>query len=142
MRMPPGADTAVRKARQLLAENIVSRAREGEDFCKLVSQFSDDAATVGTCGSRGPLPMEELVPEVQNAIQNMKTGDVTDPLAFGTTAADEAILIVQLANTPRIPKYDEVKDAMMDRAFGEAMERQRKLWLSELRHGVYIDVRM
>jgi peptidyl-prolyl cis-trans isomerase SurA len=142
MRIPPGADSAVRKARQLLAENIVVRARDGEDFCKLVSQFSDDVATLGTCGSRGPLPMDGLVPEVQSAIQNMKAGEVTDPLPYGTSAADEAILVVQLMNTPRVPKYDDVKDAMMDRAFGDAMERQRKLWLSELRHGVYIDVRM
>jgi peptidyl-prolyl cis-trans isomerase SurA len=142
MRIPPGADAAVRKARQLLAENIVVRARAGEDFCKLVSQFSDDTATVGTCGSRGPLPLDGLVSEVQSAIQNLKPGDITDPVPFGTTAADEALLVVQVMNTPRVPKYDEVKDAMMDRAYGEAMERQRKLWLSELRHGVYIDVRM
>jgi hypothetical protein len=31
---------------------------------------------------------------------------------------------------------------MMDRAYGDAMEHQRKLWLGELRHGIYIDVRM
>jgi peptidyl-prolyl cis-trans isomerase SurA len=142
MRIPPGADAAVRKARQLLAEDIVGRARAGEDFCKLVSQFTDDVATASTCGSRGPLPMDGLVPEVQSAIQNLKAGDVTDPLPYGTSAADEAILVVQVMNTPHVPKYDDVKESMMDRAFGEAMERQRKLWLSELRHGVYIDVRM
>jgi peptidyl-prolyl cis-trans isomerase SurA len=142
MRIPPGADSAVRKARQLLAENIVFRAREGEDFCKLVSQFSDDVATVGKCGSRGPLPMDGLVPEVQSAIDGMKAGEVTEPIPFGSTAADEAILVVQLMSAPRVPKYDEVKDAMMDRAYGEAMDHQRKLWLSELRHGVYVDVRM
>ena len=31
---------------------------------------------------------------------------------------------------------------MAERAFGEAMERQRALWLEELRRGVYIDVRL
>jgi peptidyl-prolyl cis-trans isomerase SurA len=142
LRIPPGADTALRKARQLLAETIVSRARAGEDFCKLVTQFSDDQATVGKCGSRGPLPMDALVPEVQAAIQDKKEGDISDPLPFGSTAADEAILVVQLMTTPHVPKYDDVKDAMMDRAYGDAMEHQRKLWLGELRHGIYIDVRM
>ena len=31
---------------------------------------------------------------------------------------------------------------MLDRAYGEQMERQRKLWLQELRRGLYIDVRL
>jgi hypothetical protein len=30
----------------------------------------------------------------------------------------------------------------MDRAFGDALERQRKLWLEELNHGVYVDIRL
>jgi peptidyl-prolyl cis-trans isomerase SurA len=43
---------------------------------------------------------------------------------------------------PRVPQYDDTKDKMMERAFGEAMERQRKAWLDELRRGVYIDSRL
>ena len=31
---------------------------------------------------------------------------------------------------------------MMERAFVEATDRQRKLWLQELRRGVYIDIRL
>ena len=54
-----------------------------------------------------------------------------------------AVLVVQLASSkPAVPPFDKVKDQMLERAFGEATERQRKLWLSELRRGVYIDVRL
>ena len=38
--------------------------------------------------------------------------------------------------------FDEVKEQMMERAFVDATERQRKMWLQELRRGVYIDVRL
>jgi len=31
---------------------------------------------------------------------------------------------------------------MLERAYVEATERQRKQWLQELRQGVYIDVRL
>ena len=41
-----------------------------------------------------------------------------------------------------VPRFEDVKEEMWERAFGEAMERQRKLWLQELRRGVYIDVRL
>jgi len=142
MRVPPGADSAVLKARQLLAEDIVTRARAGEDFCKLVTQFSDDQATLATCGSRGPLSLDGLIPGVQTAIQGLKPGELADPITFGTSSVDEAILIVQLVSAPRVPQYDEVKESMMERAFGEAMDRQRKLWLDELRRGVYVDSRL
>jgi peptidyl-prolyl cis-trans isomerase SurA len=142
MRIPPGADSAVFKARSLLADDIVARVRAGEDFCKMVTQYSDDQQTLATCGSRGPLPLEQLIAPVQSAIRDLKGGQITDPITFGTSSIDQAILIVQLVSAPRVPKYDEVKENMMERAFGEAMDRQRKIWLDELRRGVYIDSRL
>jgi len=142
MRIPPGADSAVFNARMLLAENVVAQVKGGEDFCKMVTQYSDDQQTLATCGSRGPLPLEGLIGPVQTAIRDLKAGQVTDPITFGTSSIDQAILIVQLVSAPRVPKYDEVKENMMERAFGEAMDRQRKIWLDELRRGVYIDSRL
>jgi peptidyl-prolyl cis-trans isomerase SurA len=142
MRVPPGADSAVVKARELLAEDLVARARAGEDFCKMVTQYSDDQSTLATCGSRGPLPLDQLIPAVQGAIRVLKPGEFADPISFGTSSVDQAILVVQLVSAPRVPQYDEVKDAMMEQAFAEAMDRQRKLWLDELRRGVYIDSRL
>jgi peptidyl-prolyl cis-trans isomerase SurA len=142
MRVPPGSDEAVEKARLLLAQNLVARAKAGEDFCQMVSEYSDDKATLSTCGSRGPLPLEGLVPEVQNAIRTLKPNEFGEPIIIGSLSTDEAILVVQLVSPPRVPTYDDVKDQMLDRAFGEAMEKQKKLWLEELRRGVYIDTRL
>jgi peptidyl-prolyl cis-trans isomerase SurA len=142
MRVPPGSDAAVEKARVLLAANLTARARAGEDFCKMIAEYSDDKATLSTCGSRGPLPLEGLVPEVQTAIKSLKPTEFADPIIIGTSATDEAILVVQLVSSAKVPEFDTVKDQMMERAFGDAMERQRKLWLEELKRGVYVDVRL
>jgi peptidyl-prolyl cis-trans isomerase SurA len=133
---------AVQQARALLADDIVKRARSGADFCKLVAQYSDDTATNQSCGSRGMLSMENLVKEVQVAIRGMKQGETSDPIHYAPNGAEEATLIVQLRKAAKVPTFAEVKDQMMDRAFGEAMERQRKLWLADLRRGVYVDVRL
>jgi peptidyl-prolyl cis-trans isomerase SurA len=142
MRIPPGSDESVEKARLLLAENLVARAKAGEDFCQMVSEYSDDKATLSTCGSRGPLPLEGLVPEVQNVIRTLKPNEFAEPVIIGNLSTDEAILVVQLVSAPRVPTYDEMKDQMMERAFGDAMEKQKNLWLEELRRGVYIDTRL
>jgi peptidyl-prolyl cis-trans isomerase SurA len=133
---------AVQQARALLADDIVKRARAGEDFCKLVEDYSDDTQTKQSCGSRGLLSMENLVKEVQIAIRSLKEGETTDPIHYAPNGAEEATLVVQLHKAAKVPTFEDVKDQMMDRAFGEAMERQRKLWLGDLRRGVYVDVRL
>ena len=132
----------VQKARALLADDIVRRARAGEDFCKLVTEYSDDTQTNQSCGSRGLLSIENLVKEVQAAIRPLKQGETTDPILYSENGIPQATLIVQVHTAPKIPSYEEMKDQMMDRAFGEGMERQRKLWLADLRRAVFVDVRL
>lgn len=133
---------AVQAARTLLADDIVRRARAGEDYCALVTTYSDDTATKDACGSRGLIATESLVKEVQAAIRPLKQGETSDPIPYAPNGQLEAILIVQVHTAPKVPAFDEVKDQMMDRAFAEAMEHQRKQWLTDLRRGVYVDVRL
>ena len=137
-RIPPGSDVEQIKAIGKLANFIVNEARRpGADFCALVAKYSDDVQTKTTCGSRGPQPMSALVPELQAAVAGLKPGDVTEPIPGGA----DAVLVAQLGPT-RMPTFDEVKDEMWQRAYAEAMEHQRKMWLDELRHGVYADPRL
>jgi peptidyl-prolyl cis-trans isomerase SurA len=141
--IPPGAPVQVASARQVLGEELVKRARSGEDFCTLVLQYSEDPTTKNTCGSRGPVPRGALYGELQNAAATLKPGEVGNPILFRDPMNNQAILLVQMASKqPTIPSYDEVKDQMMERAFVEQTETQRKRWLQELRRGVYIDVRL
>lgn len=136
-RIPPAASEEEVKQSVEFVDGIAAKARAGEDFCKLVELHSEDVQTKQTCGSRGPLPMSALIGPVQEAIKGMKVGDVSDPIRVGA----EAILVVQLAHGSAPPPFEQVKEEMAQRAFGEAMERQRRLWLQELRRGVYLDVR-
>ena len=139
MRIPPGATDVVIDAQVKLAEQIVARARHGENFCKLVKQYSASASTIHpACGSTGPQPMDALQAPIQEAIRGLKEGDTAEPMRFG----NDAILVVQLGKQPKAPPFEEVRDAMSERALGEAMERERKRWLQELRRGVYVDVRL
>jgi peptidyl-prolyl cis-trans isomerase SurA len=143
LQIPPGATAQTAAAREALGQEIAIRAKRGDDYCELVTQFSEDPTTKNTCGSRGPVPMNALFPDLQQAATSLKPGETSSPIAFRDPMGNSAILIVQLASEqPKIPPYDTVKDQMMERAFGDATERQRKLWLSELRRGVYIDVRL
>jgi peptidyl-prolyl cis-trans isomerase SurA len=143
LQIPPGSSQQTATARQVLGEELAKRARQGEDFCNLVQNFSEDPTTKSTCGSRGPTPKARLFPELQQIVDQHKPGETAAPFTFTDPMGNHAVLVVQVADKqPRLPPYEEVKEQMMERAFLEATERQRKLWLAELRRGVYIDVRL
>jgi peptidyl-prolyl cis-trans isomerase SurA len=138
LRILPGSTDEQTKARMLFAESLAKEGRQGKDWCELVKTYSDDATTKDSCGSRGPQSLRALVPELQDLVHSLKAGEISEPIRV----ANEAILVVQMAKEVTVPQYDQVKDAMMERALGEAMDRQRKQWLLELRRGIYIDVRL
>jgi peptidyl-prolyl cis-trans isomerase SurA len=138
LRLPVGGTQEQNEARMALAQSLVTQARAGADFCALVKQYSDDVTTKGTCGSRGMQPLASLQPQLVDAATTMKEGQTSDPILFG----GEAIVVTQLHKAPGIPAYEDVKMPMQERAMGEAIDRQRKMWLQELRRGVYIDVRL
>src|SRR5260370_5058534 len=80
-------------ARMALAQELVGRARGGEDFCQLVAQYSDDVSTRGTCGSHGAQSFAALLPAIQAPVSSTTAGGVSDPVRvrFGQ---DEAIRVM------------------------------------------------
>jgi peptidyl-prolyl cis-trans isomerase SurA len=141
--IPPDADEARAKARVALGEELSRRGKAGEDFCKLTHDYSDDPSTRDNCGSRGPIPIGKLSPELLQVVRALKPGEVSQPIMFRDPTGQSGVLIAQVPKEPqKAPAFEQVKEEMLNQAFFEATERQRKLWLQELRHGLYIDVRL
>jgi peptidyl-prolyl cis-trans isomerase SurA len=141
--IPPNASQQLAQARVTLGEELSRRGKAGEDFCKLVHDYSDDPSTRDNCGSRGPLPLKQLSPELLEVVRALKPGDVSQPIMFRDPTGQAGVLIAQAPKEPqKVPSFEQVKEEMLNQAYFEQTERQRKLWLQELRHGVYIDVRL
>jgi peptidyl-prolyl cis-trans isomerase SurA len=141
LRVPATATQQVLDERIEKAREIATRARAGEDFCKLVQQYSDDVSTKTSCGSRGPQPFASLLPAIQEGVRATKSGGVSDPIPVNV-GQEEAIVVLMPLGAARVPAYEEVKDDMMQKALIDGLERARKQWLSDLRRNVYIDVRL
>jgi peptidyl-prolyl cis-trans isomerase SurA len=141
LRVPPMATKLQMEARTVLAQEIVGRARDGEDFCRLVAQYSDDVSTKDACGSHGAQPIANLLPPIQEAIHTMKPGTISDPIPVAA-GQEEVIVILMPLGEARVPPFEDVKSDMTQRALLEGLERARKQWLQELRRNVYIDVRL
>lgn len=140
--LSPGSTQQQVDTQRVVAQELANRARTGEDFCQLVLQFSMDPTTKNTCGSRGPIPIGQLNGDLQTAARTLKAGEISDAIYFRDPMGNQAILVVQGGVQPKVPPFEEVREQMMERAFVEATDRQRKLWLQELRRGVYIDIRL
>jgi peptidyl-prolyl cis-trans isomerase SurA len=140
LRILPGAASATIAGRMALGEEIVDRARHGEDFCSLVAQYNPSTST--PCGSRGSLPLASLLPELAEAAKPLRPGELAEPLLYGDPNGVQSVLVIQRGPELEATPYELVKEQMMERAFAEATDRQRKQWLQELRRGVHIETRL
>jgi parvulin-like peptidyl-prolyl isomerase len=143
VQIPAGATPDVERAKDALAAQIAVEANSGSDFCALVTKHSDDLATKSTCGSRGPMPRAMLLADIAKAVAKLKPGERAGPIRFTDPAGSKALLIMQRApGAPKPPPtFEKVKDQMMERAYVETTERERKKWLEELRKGAFIEVK-
>jgi peptidyl-prolyl cis-trans isomerase SurA len=126
-------------AKEALAQQIVMQARSGStSFCDLVKQFNDDVETQGSCGSRGPQPYRNIIPAARKMLETMREGDISDPIRIG----DQVVIVFKLAKREKIPPFSQVKEQMEDQAMEEAILQQRALWVSELRHTIFLDIKL
>jgi peptidyl-prolyl cis-trans isomerase SurA len=141
LRVPPTSSRPQIEARIALAAELARRAREGEDFCQLVSEYSDDVSTKDLCGSHGTQPIANLLPPIQDAVRGLRARQISDPIPI-SVGSEQVIVIVMPLEQASVPPFEEVKNDMMQRALLDGLDRARKQWLQELRRNVYVDVRL
>ena len=135
--LPLRAGAEEREGVEARARTIQGRLAAGAEFCDLVKEYADDAAARASCGDRGPQPAAALLPGITKAVEGLAPGSVTAPVALG-----DALVFVKVVEAPRSPRFEDLRDAMLERAAQEAADKQRKAWLVELRESHYVDVRM
>jgi len=119
-------------------EDAAERIRNGEDFGELAKLMSDDpgsAADGGEMGWKGP---GTFVPEFEQAAQNAKIGEITEPFR---TRFGWHILEVQGKRT-----YDNTEDLKesncVQRVQNSKLANESELWLRRIRDEAYVDTRI
>jgi len=132
----PGGEEGSKK--RVLSDQIVKAARSGEDFASLAKKHSVDASRDkgGDLGNQMPGTLGKPVDE---AVLRLDAGQVSEPIVNGSK-----IVIVKVTKREKsqVPAYDEVKDVVLMRVRDEMLQKQIRVWLDELKVGVYIDVRL
>jgi foldase protein PrsA len=73
----PLSDDAV-EAKRKEADEVLAKARAGEDFAKLAEEYSDDTTTKGKGGELPPFPHGQMLPEFEAAAFALTNNEVSD----------------------------------------------------------------
>jgi peptidyl-prolyl cis-trans isomerase SurA len=105
----------------------------------LASSFSDDAPTRGLGGDLGEHKPGDLAQPIEDEAQKLDVGGVSTPFRFKN---DIVILKLVSRDTSQLPSLEIARDELLQRTYAEQMDKARKQWIEEMRHGTYVDVRL
>lgn len=80
VQVPKTAPEAEATAARSKAEDLLKRARGGEDFEKLAREFSDDTGSRTEGGETGLFPRGAMVPEFEDSAFKLKVGEISEPV--------------------------------------------------------------
>src|SRR5262245_44905270 len=105
VRVPPvGGSEAENKAKAKI-EDVLKRARAGEDFGKLAREVSEDTANAQNGGDLGFVGAGELVPQFEQAAFALKKGELA-PAPVRTPFGYHAIKVLDVKEGGRTPFKD------------------------------------
>jgi hypothetical protein len=121
-----------------LAEEIVKRARAGEDFGELAAKYSG-GPTRGKGGDLGNFGKGDLAPEVERVAFSLEPGGISDPMPV---AEGQRILRVSEKTPGSATPFEEVK-ADIVRRLGQGRSTQAyESYMEGLRKAALIDLRV
>jgi peptidyl-prolyl cis-trans isomerase D len=80
VRVPPVGGSDAENSAKAKVEDVIKRARGGEDFAKLAREISEDKASAVQGGDLGFVAPGELVAPFEQAAFALKKGEVSDPV--------------------------------------------------------------
>jgi len=78
LKVPEGATEEQKQAVRARAEEILARARSGEDFATLAREYSEDTATAAQGGDLGFFERGQMLPPFEQAAFGLEPGQISD----------------------------------------------------------------
>jgi peptidyl-prolyl cis-trans isomerase C len=116
IKFKPSASAEDKKKARAKAEEILEKAKRGEDFAKLASEFSDDAGSKTKGGDLGFFPKGKMAPELDKVAFSLKPGEVSDIIE---TASGCYLIKVEDKKESVLEPYDKVKDKIKEKVFAD-----------------------
>ncbi len=127
-RIPDKAGPAAIAAVREKADAARARANKGEDFTALVKELSE-GENAPTGGDLGFLQRDQAVLEIQEAMRNLKAGEIAGPVQF---AGGFHVLKLEETRKPVKP-FEKVKEEITRMLYEQKVENTYRTWLQSLR---------
>jgi peptidyl-prolyl cis-trans isomerase SurA len=119
------------------AESLMARIRQGEDFIRLIREYSG-SPTAAQDGDLGFLQRGNAVPEIEAATKDLKPGEYAGPVRVGDGFH---ILRLEEIRRPVMP-FEKVKDQIQKLLFDQKLENTYRTFLQSLRSDAHIENRL
>jgi parvulin-like peptidyl-prolyl isomerase len=121
------------------AQDAQTQAATAADFGALAKRLSEDPNTASKEGLIGSLKMTELAPEVREAVEKLKAGEVSAPVKIGN---GYSVFHVDALKEPVVRPFEEreVVDDVAQRITYERSETQIDEYLTKLRNDAFIEI--
>jgi parvulin-like peptidyl-prolyl isomerase len=130
---PPPEAMAAARERIDQARTRVTTGRE--DFGEVAGEVSD-AASKANGGLIGPLPAEEINPEILKVLSTLKPGQVSEPMDAGN---GYRILKLEARQVSKQATFEEARDQIADRVFQQRRAGEVLKYLEGLRRKAIIE---
>lgn len=117
---------------------VLSEARGGKDFAELARSYSEDPAARKDGGLLGTFRKGDMMPELEQAIQEMKPGDVSELVH---TQAGFHIIKLEERTAGRIKPFETVKGEIEETLYRKKSEERFSQWAKELRSRASIELK-
>src|SRR5687767_2449501 len=130
-----GVSVAKDEEAQKRVADLRARALKGEDFAKLAAEASESPSKANG-GLIGPFARSDMSPQLQQLIDTMKQGDITQPLR---TAKGYQIFKLETLAAATLQPFDAVRDLIADKVAGARTQTEMRKFLARLRAQAIIE---
>jgi parvulin-like peptidyl-prolyl isomerase len=124
-------------AKRKLIDDILKRARAGEDFTALATQYSEDPGSKDKGGELAPFGHGEMVPQFEAAAFSMKTNTISDVVI--TDYGFHIIKLLDITPAQKVP-YAKVADKIKDYLVQQKTEKLAPAYLDNLKKAADVEI--
>ena len=120
------------------ARDAKQRVVDGETFADVAKEISQ-GPTAGSGGDLGEMSRQQMLPELAKGIQNLKVGELTEPLE---TESGVHVVLLEERREKAATSYAEARSKIYQSLYQREVEAQMQVWLEELRKQAAVSIRL
>lgn len=123
---------------EALANQVLAKARAGEDFAELAKKHSSDPAAAKDGGDLGTFKKADMLPEIGDTVAALKPGEIS---ALVLSPAGLHIIKLEEKSQGTGKPFEEVKDSIEELLYKQKSDERFAQWVKDLRASASVEIK-